>query len=310
MKNSDNPRGFFNWQGNALKYNYIGNYLVVAFIFLALVLAIIFKKQLRNYFLAKSTNRVLIFSNLNSFLQFVGVIMIFIWTFRIGILTTYNYPYHFEHIGLHICRIHFILISFFLTFKRKEYLKYIFYISVLSAIIGIAFGSTSADLTKQDSIFVENGFTFYNAGIDTHYYWDYHITHLLTGILPIIICFGITKKITTIEFYRVMLNYVIVTILIFSINYFSDFATNRGWRSNYWYLGRDRNNKYKSFLGWITSWPQNLPSILAFGISFLYISHLGFISIDGNFKNHIKAFLESHNKQNFKHFFRLSTSKR
>ena len=301
-----NKKGFFSWQGNNLEYTMIGNYIVVTIIILSLATSIIFKKGIITFFSKYNSNKVF-FKNINFWLQGLGFFMILMWSSRIVILNIYKYPFYFEHIGFHLCRMHFILISFFLVFRKKEWLRYILYISFVFSIVGLA-GDTKAtakELNDVNGIYYQKNIKFYNAGPDTYFYYEYLLTHIFTGIVPVVVSVGIYKKITTTNFYRMILVYIFLSILMFTINTFSDFSKIRGWRSNYWYMGRDRNNNFKDFVGPLTKWPQNILFYSLSGIFIIYTGQFLSLAVAANFKKSkfkivFKKFISDHKELSFK----------
>lgn len=265
-----NKHSFWSWQGNELDWPSYSKWIVIAITLFLLLLIWLFKKQIRSFF-SKKEERVW-----DTRLQWFGLFLFAFQVFKLILYIVYDYPIKWELLWLHICRIHMILISMFLIFKKKQLIKYIVYISTMGALFAMWFGDQSwSEIVgkNKENIFVQNGFTFYHVGADNFFFWDFFAFHISIVVIPIILWTAFGWKIKTAYLYRAAIVYALGIIAIWSLNAALAQTSDIRWWANNWYIGMDKANDYSDALGVLSAWPQNLFAYLIIGVFVMHLFH-------------------------------------
>lgn len=308
MKNTES---FWNWQGNHLYWPSYSKWIAFAIAFIGLLLIFVFKKQIKQFNQnRKGKKSLFIFKDGDEMLRWFGVFMLAYTFAKIGIYEANDYPFKWEHLMLHICRIHFMIMMIFLVIKKKELIKYSTYISMMGAFFAIWFGQidyglnvapNGTALTLKGQLLIDNDFTFYHQGWDNFFFYDFYFIHLFIILFPVYVWTANSYKITTVNLHRSQLIYIVGIVLIWVFNIISSYMPMEWWANN-WYIGPDAHNDFNEAIGWFSGWPQNLPSYLIIGIATSMIFHMIWIGQSCLEFNFSKKFLSVKKNENWKLF--------
>lgn len=289
-----NTRSFWSWQGNNLDWPSYTKWITLGIIMILLVIIYFCRNKLRAKF--ASDKKVLWFKNMDNFLVFVGIVGIIYQFAKMGLYMAGGYPLYWEHLMLHMCRIHFLAMMFMLAIRKKEWIKYIAFLAIGTAIFGFMFGNQAKGSivgTKLQA-FNKHGLDFYGVGADNFFFYDFFIFHIIIIILPVIFWVGNRWKLSTLDFYKVLVVYSGVAIIIWFTNWMTGEYAPLEWKMNNWYMGIDKVNEQKNALGPLSNWPFNLLSFSFFGLLMAHVFQLAAIGLSKDRKQEWKDFKDGY----------------
>lgn len=292
-----NVHSFFSWQGNQWDWPAYSKWIVLGITFALLLLTWIFKKQIRAFFKRHDEQKM------DKWLSYLGVFLFAFQVFKLILYVVGDYPLRWELLWLHICRIHMLIIAVLLMARKKEYIKFITYISTMGAIAAMWFGTqtwSSIVGENKEAIFVNEGIKFYHVGVDNFFFWDFFVFHISIVMIPVVLWTGFGWKLKTVNLYRTALIYAAGIIFIWLFNWALTQSTDNRWWANNWYIGMDKANDFKHALGVLSAWPQNLFAYLILGIVVLHVSHYVWILQSSDrkqlWKDYISGYKNIHKK--------------
>lgn len=269
---------YFQWQGNqnTLEYAKLFFYIPVVFAVISLISIYLFRKSLRTWYANQTLNvDSPSFKKIKIIFLSVGL---FIWLFsyvsRVALLEVGDYFNKWEYLPLHLCRILVLATATALIFNKTHYVKY----WVVPAFIG----SSLALASPQISISTETYFQTINTNFptldlnkekfssifpglhwsyDSHFFWEFLITHLICLVLPIFlqIIQPSKHKLTTKILVKSILILFTYALFIFFLswiiftelnNHHVDTKTFIAWNPNWLYLGKVGLGELKTFGKW------------------------------------------------------------
>ncbi|WP_322935878.1 hypothetical protein RRG37_03535 [Mycoplasmopsis felis] len=277
--------GFFTWRFNQISFDdsKILFNVILSIILLSVVVLWVYKSKITLFFANKDKKYLFAKLYLDQVLQIVGVITLLLNFSRSIWLFTTDYPWKWELIPIHLCRLSMTIMGFLFIFKKSHWIKYFSIISIIGAIAALLFANLGyvKELVEQDRNY--NNLTpgtirYEKAGVDVGYdtiiFWDFLIAHWYVLIVPVFI--HIIKpeqtKLTIKTLLIGMLLALSTTILIFFINWtvfgITKAITNNNkkisiaWNSNWFYLGQTGIKT----LGPLSRWPWSV-----FGFTLVFI---------------------------------------
>lgn len=263
---------FLSWQGNQVSFEESSwlKYILLSLTFIGLISFIIFRKYLTiNY--NNHKKRIL------TFLQFYSTFIIFLTIFRIIILAIGNYPNTWELIPFHFCRMFVILMSFFLIFKKIDWIKYIGFFAICGAIVGLLITdlNTSSYWDERGGIKV---------GYDSYAFWDFYIVHISSVFIGQYIIMVNKFQISKWDVLITSISLISLSLTLFIIDWGLSFNSNPSWQANWFYFGPDEINGIvdvlTKFLGPIAKWPSIFFLFVFIGIFLYWLSLSTYFLID------------------------------
>ncbi|WP_416737960.1 YwaF family protein [Mycoplasmopsis meleagridis] len=243
--------GFFSPAGTSPNSSWLGTPKIVFYIFSVIAVLILFLVWfLHNLIYRNYQNREKIIGlNKNVFMFLFGAFTIVGMFARSFILAINKYPYLWEILPLHLCRLMILFTAICLLINKQKWVKYFLPFSILGALLAL-FMPDMVKVQEQKVLLV---------GYDNFYYWDYILAHYYALIVPSII-YAINKN--NYEFKDTLTTFVIFFILgtvMFLINYFTNVNSfvKENWKSNYFYLGTNEYNTLSELFGHYSHWPLN-----------------------------------------------------
>lgn len=228
-------------------------WILAALGIISIILIYLFRRIIRTNYLLKTK---IIGINKKAFWFTFGILILLYIITRSFLIVISKFENQWESIPLHFCRLMLLFISFCLIFNRLNWIKYYGHLALLGTLL---------------ALFIP-GFN-HNNGVDNFWYWDYLFAHIL-----ILILITIMFSITTFEYsfqntIETIIFFWILTIIIWTFNLIStDYISVPGWKSNYFYLGKDEYNDMYKVVGVLLKWPYNIITVPLTGIIILTLT--------------------------------------
>ncbi|MBN3534523.1 TMEM164 family acyltransferase [Mycoplasma procyoni] len=289
---------FFYWRHNQASFEeskplFLGIFGVVMFI---LILSWLFKSKIQAYF-NSDPNKKYLFKTLSKDNLFV-VIGVFAFAFnllRIILIGVWDYPWKYEMLPLHLCRLLLVTTSLIFIFKRAYFVKYFSIVAFWGAVAAFVFANIGVipEYVKSDIIYnnIQPDSPLYknaglNLGYDNMLYWDFILAHSFVLYVPVLAHFAYKEK-SFIDLRSILIGTFVLTVaavVIFFLNWIFNAIGNSSSNpkvkialdANWFYLGQEGIGS----LGKLSRWPQSLFFIPLIFAVLVAISYLGLIAIN------------------------------
>ncbi|WP_434336842.1 YwaF family protein [Mesomycoplasma conjunctivae] len=270
---------YFHWRGNFLTYP---QFKFVFYIFLVLgilllILIYLFREDLKIWYSKQLSNKnnKSTFKNIKTWFIIIGL---FLWVFsyisRVIILEIDDYPFKWEFLPFHLCRLAILATGLILIFDKTHFSKYFVVPSTLGALLALAIPDLEGG-ARDDIIYnglnpnaVNNSKKYgINWGYDSHLFWEFLITHFLSLVLPFFlqiiqpkeekITIKVLWKSIYLTFSVALFLFLFSWIIYAIVEKYGSPAQQISWNANWFYMG----HKGISTLGELTKWPYNIISL-------------------------------------------------
>lgn len=281
---SKNNKTFFSMQGNELSFETWYKYIFMGIAFAVLITIFLTKNIIRRRF-DKGGNFWFFKSDI-ALWKTIGYIGLVVLVGRTSLYIYGGYPLYWENLNLHFCRFLMFLVFSLLAAGKPQWLRYIMIQTLLGAFLAFYFtnekseyvsymannpGKTLSDFKNVigDQSFkpttlelgaIAKGFKFYNHGLDSFLTIETLTGHLSILAFPLIAMSAYGTRLTNRELHISYMFGVLAAVSFWLINWGSTLIPDKGWHSNFWYLGTNDSNDNANALGPLTSWPQNIVS--------------------------------------------------
>ncbi len=234
--------GFFGYLGNKVPFTIIDK---LAWMGIALILAIVimvFKSRIYEWYHAKDRKKIIIA---------LGIFALLLNGISRIMYSINGYPWHWEIIPLHLCRLCFLLLGIFLVMNRVDLIKWI----VIPMIIGSTLAIIAPPLSSyREQNWINKGLPKFSNGVDSYYYWDFYLTHIMLFASAFVLWSAKRWTFTMKELVVWTGYFTSLGIFMFGLNGVIN-AINPKINADYFFLGIGSTVKIWSWLGPFSHWP-------------------------------------------------------
>lgn len=295
---------FFDWHYANKQFRFEGVsftifYLVFSLSIICGFLLWFFKRPINRWF--NSKERHLGFLSKRALFATIGSLIIVFMATRSTFVLFNNYPFPWEVLPFHLCRLMLLFLGLCLVFNRLELVKYFGAVALIGAFIALVNPSFEFEKIPKG---VKPA-----VGLDSVFYYDYILIHnfLFLGIMSAFVIHKMNFKakhlIIQISFF------LCLALFMFGINWLTSLLTKdvknpHVWQTNYLYLGKDEVNAQKNIFGPASHWPYNLISWSVVGIIACILATCFWLAQDSIFIDKInnKWVFKYQKTSNFKNF--------
>lgn len=246
-------KGFWSWQGNNLPWVKWGtaHLIGVSIPILLMFLIWIFKSSIRKNF-----------QNKDNLFFWVGIVTLFFFFLNRLLMIISGYPFEWEWVPFHLCRMSILLYGIFLVTKKTHLIKYVAFWSIGGSVAGLTL------IDMGNIVDPTTGHVYVRSiGPDNYFWWDYFLAHGFGFVCPVFFWTVKGFKMNYKEFWISSGILLGLSFLAFFIDWI--FA---GYSVNYFFLGKSSSFylPLPGGAGVIADWPWRIISYSILGIAFTH----------------------------------------